>query len=66
MQLDWDSAKNDENLEKHGISFEEASSLRSSMSLTRTKRIDMSLSGRLSAASLSWSSRSVTMRRFAS
>jgi uncharacterized DUF497 family protein len=27
MRLEWDSAKNDENLEKHGISFEEASNL---------------------------------------
>ena len=27
MRLDWDSAKNDENLEKHGISFDEASTL---------------------------------------
>jgi uncharacterized DUF497 family protein len=27
MRLEWDSAKNDENLEKHGVSFEEASNL---------------------------------------
>ena len=27
MRLEWDSAKNDENLEKHGISFDEASKL---------------------------------------
>ena len=27
MRLEWDSAKNDEKLEKHGISFDEASKL---------------------------------------
>jgi uncharacterized DUF497 family protein len=27
MRLEWDSAKNDEKLEKHGISFAEASTL---------------------------------------
>ena len=27
MALEWDFAKNDENLEKHGIAFEEASNL---------------------------------------
>jgi uncharacterized DUF497 family protein len=27
MRLEWDSGKNDENLEKHGISFDEASNL---------------------------------------
>jgi uncharacterized DUF497 family protein len=27
MRLEWDSAKNEENLEKHGISFDEASKL---------------------------------------
>jgi uncharacterized DUF497 family protein len=30
MRLEWDSAKNDENLEKHGVSFDEASKLLSS------------------------------------
>lgn len=27
MRLEWDPAKNDENLEKHGLSFDEASKL---------------------------------------
>jgi hypothetical protein len=27
MRLEWDSTKNEENLEKHGISFDEASNL---------------------------------------
>jgi uncharacterized DUF497 family protein len=27
LRLEWDSAKNDENFEKHGISFDEASKL---------------------------------------
>ncbi len=57
LRFEWDSAKAAENLEKHGVSFEEAAIVfRDTLSATGEERFvafGVSASGRLSAVILS-------------